>query len=95
MTRRRQKIRDKKRKKSGNAGKRVAAVSGVVLGILALAYLGTAFYFRFHFLPNTQINGRDFSAKTAAELDSYLKQQIADYSLTITEGRAIRCGEGG
>ena len=89
MTRRRQKIRDKKRKKSGNAGKRVAAVSGVVLGILALAYLGTAFYFRFHFLPNTQINGRDFSAKTAAELDSYLKQQIADYSLTIT-GREER-----
>ncbi|HJD48293.1 MAG TPA: L,D-transpeptidase/peptidoglycan binding protein [Candidatus Mediterraneibacter norfolkensis] len=89
MTRRRQKIRDKKRKKSGNAGKRVAAVCGVVLGILALAYLGTAFYFRFHFLPNTQINGRDFSAKTAAELDSYLKQQIADYSLTIT-GREER-----
>ena len=34
---------------------------GIVAGILALGYIGTALYFMSHFLPNTKVNGKDFS----------------------------------
>ena len=34
---------------------------GIVAGILVLGYIGTALYFMSHFLPNTKVNGKDFS----------------------------------
>ena len=80
MNRRRQKIR---KRKAGKSGKTVLKICGAALGGLAAAYLGTALYFHFHFLPNTEINGVDFSGKTAEELDDYLKSRIDGYSLTV------------
>ena len=38
-----------------------------------------------HFLVNTSINGKDFSGKTVADVEAYLKEQVADYELTILE----------
>ena len=80
MNRRRQKIR---KRKAGKSGKTALKICGAALGVLAAAYLGTALYFHFHFLPNTEINGVDFSGKTAEELDDYLKSRIDGYSLTV------------
>lgn len=87
MKRRRQKIKNRKNKNTEKAGalkKKLFIAGGSVLGFLTAVYLGTALYFHFHFLPNTEINGVDFSGRTAAELDGYLKQQIESYTLTIT-----------
>ena len=87
MKRRRQKIKNRKNKNAEKAGalkKKLFIAGGSVLGFLTAVYLGTALYFHFHFLPNTEINGVDFSGRTAAELDGYLKQQIESYTLTIT-----------
>ena len=64
-------------------GKRAALVSGIVVGILAAVYLGGALFFQFHFLPNTTINGRDFSGRSAGALHSYLKERTAGYELAI------------
>lgn len=87
MKRRRQKIKNRKNNNAEQAGtlkKKLLIAGGSVLVVLAAAYLGTALYFHFHFLPNTEINGVDFSGRTAAELDGYLKQQIESYTLTVT-----------
>lgn len=64
-------------------GKRAALVSGIAVGILAAVYLGGALFFQFHFLPNTTINGRDFSGRSAGTLHSYLKERTAGYELAI------------
>ena len=38
-----------------------------------------------HFYINTQINGKNFSGKNAAAVENYIKNQVADYKLTIVE----------
>lgn len=38
-----------------------------------------------HFYINTQINGKNFSGKNAAAVENYIKNQVADYKLTIIE----------
>lgn len=66
-------------------GKKKAYIAAVVTaGMLAGIYLGFAMYFSFHFLPGTEINGRDFSLKTAEDFQRYLEKSIQDYVLTIT-----------
>ena len=82
--RRRRGRRRKKQKKAG-AGKKACIIAGSILGVLVLLYLGTAAFFMSHFLVNTTINGRDFSGKTVEDVKEYLKEQVADYRLTLRE----------
>ena len=45
---------------------------GMVAGILVLGYIGTALYFMSHFLPNTKVNGKDFSYAKEEDVADYL-----------------------
>lgn len=70
-------------KKSGVPIPLIAA--GVFVGVFAAAYIGVSVYFTNHFYMNTEINGQDFSMKTAADVKEYIEQQVQGYSLTILE----------
>lgn len=73
-----------KKKKSG-IGKKIGITFGVILALLVVAYLGMAFYFDSHFMFNTTINGNNFSMKSVADVEKYMEQQVADYTLTLQE----------
>ena len=60
----------------------------IVLGIviaLGAAYLITGFYFTRHFLPGATVNGMDCSGKTADEVESMIRDDVAGYSLKLQE----------
>lgn len=66
--------------------KKVIVAVLILIGVLTAAYLGTALFFQFHFLPGTKINGRDFSMKTAEDLERDMDKTVKDYVLNITAG---------
>lgn len=78
----RRRARKKERK---SMGKKPWSIAGSIVGGLAVIYLGVAVFFMSHFLVNTTINGKDFSGKTTEDVVEYLKEQVADYELTILE----------
>ena len=51
---------------------------GIVAGVLVLGYIGTALYFMSHFLPNTKVNGKDFSYAKEEDVADYLKSYFSD-----------------
>lgn len=69
----------KKRKKTA------AIVAGIITGVLVLIYVGFAIFFSSHFMFFTKINGTDFSLKSVSQVEAYMKQQVADYVLTLKE----------
>lgn len=72
------------RKKKGT-GRKVLIALGIILFLLVIAYFAVAMYFNSHFLYGTKINGVDFSFKDASQVEEYMKQQVADYTLTLEE----------
>ncbi len=58
---------------------------GVILVMAAVAYAGFAIFFQSHFLFYTTINGVDFSMKDVSQVEEYMSQQVADYTLTLVE----------
>ena len=83
-TRRRRGARMRGRRKK-SMSKKPWIIAGSIVGALLVIYLGAAVFFMSHFLVNTTVNGKDFSGKTAADVEDYLKEQVADYELTILE----------
>ena len=71
--------------KRGGIGKKVGITFGVILAVLVVAYVGMAFYFDSHFMFNTTINGNNFALKSVAQVEKYMEQQVADYTLTLQE----------
>ena len=69
--------------RSAGIGKQAAVAGGIAAGILAAAYMGGALFFQSHFLPNTTVNGTDFSGRSAGALRSYMKEKIDGYELSI------------
>lgn len=68
------------------AGKRkLLIVLGSIVGAIALVYIGVSIFFMSHFYYNTTINGVDFSMKTVKDVQTYMKKEVQDYSLTIIE----------
>lgn len=84
MRRRRLEKRRGKEKKTGNGVKKAAVILGVSVGVLAAAYLGTAAFFLWHFLPGTIIEEQDFSLCSGAEVEEYVEKQAEAYELHIT-----------
>ena len=85
--------RDRKkcqRRRKGGAGKAVLISLGIVTALLAASYFGVAMYFNSHFMFDTKINGVDFSLKDVSEVESYLKKQVSDYTLTLEESDGSR-----
>ena len=83
--RRRRRRRGKKKQESGKSGKKGLFIAGGIIGGLLLIYLGISAFFIGHFYINTTINGKDFSGKTIADVEDYIKQQVDGYELTIVE----------
>lgn len=83
-TRRRRGARRRGRRKK-SMSKKPWIIAGSIVGALLVIYLGAAVFFMSHFLVNTTVNGKDFSGKTAADVEDYLKEQVEEYELTIQE----------
>jgi len=80
------KIKAVKRRKVGKDGKVKALwITGGVLAVICLIYVAISVYFMSHFFVNTKINGKNFSGKTASDVEKYLQTNIKDYKLTILE----------
>lgn len=80
------KIKAVKRRKTGKDGKVKALwITGGVLAVICLIYVAISVYFMSHFFVNTKINGKNFSGKTASDVEKYLQTNIKDYKLTILE----------
>ena len=77
--------RERKLRERKPLGKKPFISAGSIVGGLVLIYLGVAAFFMSHFLVNTTINGKDFSGKTVADVEAYLKEQVAGYQLTLVE----------
>lgn len=82
--------KEKKGKRRGGAGrkkgrKKPLIIGGSILGALAVVYIGISIFFMSHFFVNTEINGHDFSGKSVADVEAYMKEQVKDYQLEILE----------
>ena len=66
-------------------GKKTWIIAGSIVGGLLVIYLGISAFFIGHFFINTTINGKDFSGKSAADVEEYLKEQVKDYELELIE----------
>lgn len=77
---------DKTDKKKNKKGKKVLWITlGSIAGVIAIVYLGISFFFMSHYYINTEINGHNFSMKTATDVEKYMKDQVKNYSLTVLE----------
>lgn len=83
--RRDRKKRRHRRRKGKYMGKKPWIIAGSIVGALLVIYLGISVFFISHFYVNTTFNGKDFSGKTVADVEEYLKQQVDGYKLTIQE----------
>ena len=83
--RRRKRRRRGRRKEKKSLGKKPWIIGGSILGGLLVIYLGISAFFMGYFFINTTINGKDFSGKTVADVEDYLKEQVKNYELTIVE----------
>lgn len=57
-------------------------ILGSVIFVLS-AYIAISLFFINHFFMNTKINGYDFSGKTLSEAESFFRERIEGYTLTI------------
>ena len=80
---RRRRRRKKEKKKKDR--KKIWIICGSIVGALAVIYLGISIFFMSHFFINTEINGHDFSGKSAASVEDYMLSEVKDYQLTILE----------
>lgn len=83
--RRKRRRRRGKKKEKKSMGKKPWIIAGSIVGGLLVIYLGISAFFIGHFFINTTINGKDFSGKTVADVEAYLKEQVEDYELTLVE----------
>lgn len=83
--RRRRRAAKKENEDKKSLGKKPWIIAGSIVGGLLVIYLGISAFFIGHFFVNTTINGKDFSGKSAADVEEYLKEQVKDYELELIE----------
>lgn len=83
--RRRRRAAKKENEDKKSLGKKPWIIAGSIVGGLLVIYLGISAFFIGHFFINTTINGKDFSGKSAADVEEYLKEQVKDYELELIE----------
>lgn len=81
----RRRRRGRRKKEAKKPGKKFFIIMGSIIGGLVLIYLGISAFFISHFYVNTTINGRDFSGKSAKDVEEYIVEQVNGYELTIVE----------
>ena len=65
--------------------RKILYIAAGCLAAIVLVYLGIAFYFRSHYLFNTEINGHDVSGKTVQQAEQLLKDDVAQFELELKE----------
>lgn len=75
----------RRRRRKGSMGKKPWIIAGSIAGALLVIYLVISAFFIGHFYIDTEINGQDFSGKTVADVENYIKEQVQDYELNIIE----------
>lgn len=75
----------RKKHKEKKSRKKLWITLGCIAAALAVVYLGVSVFFMSHFFMNTEINGHNFSCKSVADVENYLKDQVQDYKLTVLE----------
>lgn len=66
-------------------GKKPWIIAGSIIAVLLVIYLGISVFFFGHFFINTTINGKDFSGRSVADVEEYLKEQVKNYELELIE----------
>ncbi len=56
----------------------------VLVGVLALVYVGGAIFFNFFFMPQTNIYGKDYSLKPASDLQTSRANEASNYSVQVS-----------
>ena len=71
----------------GKTGKfrKILYIAAGCLAAIALVYFGIAFYFRSHYLFNTEINGHDVSGKTVRQAEQMLKDAVGQFEVELIE----------
>ncbi len=59
-------------------------IPAVIVGLLALVYVGGAIFFNFYFMPQTSIYGSDYSLKPASDLQKARDSEASTYSVHIS-----------
>lgn len=62
-------------------------IAAIIVGVLAVIYIGLAVFFTNHFYFGTVINGESCSGKTVADVEEMFSHVSDDYSLTMTDKR--------
>lgn len=60
-------------------------VAVAVVAVIVIAYLAGMFYYSQRFLPRTTVNGFECGGKTVEETKELLKEDVANYELTLKE----------
>ena len=60
-------------------------IAAIIVGVLAVIYIGLAVFFTNHFYFGTVINGESCSGKTVADVEEMFSHVSDDYSLTMTD----------
>ena len=68
-----------------SSGKKPWIIAGSIAAGLIVIYLGISAFFIGHFFINTTINGKDFSGKSAADVEKYLKEGGSECELELIE----------
>lgn len=77
--------RDKKRPGWSDRQKKVIGITGGVILVIALLYLGIAFYFRSHYFFRTEINGHNVSGRSVSAAEQIFADDVASYELELLE----------
>ena len=71
-------------KKASTTRKIVGITVGVVVALVAAAYIGGAVFFMSHFFPGTSINGSDISMRSQEDVAQMIDEMAADYSVEVS-----------
>lgn len=78
-------IEDDPRIRRHRRKKKAAIIAACIVAAFAAVYIGISIFFFSHFYFFTEINGRDFSAKSVEQVESYMEKQVQDYELKLEE----------
>ena len=65
--------------------KKIGITAAVILGILAVCYIGFAVFFQSHFCFGTTIDGIKVGGCSTAKVEQLIEEEIGGYELTLVE----------
>ncbi len=75
---------ERKSAMSSRTKKRILLISGGIVGLLLIVYLGLALFFQSHFTFGTRINGVVCTGKTVKQAEEKILEQVENYKMHIT-----------